>query len=246
MKEFSVNHPILFLLSGILIASVLAQSIYFLVRALRRAKAIGMDMTKLKKTIISAATFTVAPAVAIVISVMTLSKDLGVALPWMRLSVVGSLSYETIAATNAESAMGIKFGSGAVLNASQFVTITLVMTISIMVGIWLVPVVAKKLQNGMISMEKRDKKWSELFTAAMFIGMISAFVGYVFCDVLTVVHGDMTGLIPVCVMAVSMILMLLCGLLVKKLKWLWLSEYALPISLVVGMASAIPITAWLS
>ncbi len=246
MKEFSVNHPILFLLSGILIASVLAQSIYFLVRALRRAKAIGMDMTKLKKTIISAATFTVAPAVAIVISVMTLSKDLGVALPWMRLSVVGSLSYETIAATNAESAMGIKFGSGAVLNASQFVTITLVMTISIMVGIWLVPVVAKKLQNGMISMEKRDKKWSELFTAAMFIGMISAFVGYVFCDVLTVVHGDMTGLIPVCVMAVSMILMLLCGLLVKKLKWLWLSEYALPISLVAGMASAIPITAWLS
>jgi len=39
-----------------------------------------------------------APAVAIVISVITLSKDLGLPLPWLRLSVVGSLSYETIAA----------------------------------------------------------------------------------------------------------------------------------------------------
>jgi hypothetical protein len=29
-------------------------------------------------------------------------------------------------------------------------------------------------------------------------------------------------------------------------KWKWLGDYALPISLVLGMASAIPITAWLS
>jgi len=235
----------LFLLSGILVFVVLVQSVWFLVKALRRARELGMDKTKLKKLIVSAATFTVAPAIAIVISVMTLSKDLGVALPWMRLSVVGSLSYETIAASNAVNAMGLEFGSAA-LNASQFATVTVVMTLSIMVGIWLVPLVAKKMQNGMISMEKRDKKWSELFTAAMFIGMISAFVGFVFCDVLSVVEADFTGVIPVLVMAVSALIMLASGLLVKKLKWRWLSDYALPISLVLGMASAIPITAWLS
>ena len=243
--EFNVNHPVLFLLSGLLIATVLVQSVWFLVKALRRARDLGMDGGKLKKLIISAATFTVAPAIAIVISVMTLSKDLGVALPWMRLSVVGSLSYETIAASNAVNAMGLTFGSAA-LTASQFVTVVIVMTLSIMVGIWLVPLVAKKMQNGMISMEKRDKKWSEIFTAAMFIGMISAFVGFVFCDVLSVTRGDFTGMIPVLVMAVSAALMLLSGLLVKKLKWRWISDYALPISLVVGMAAAIPITAWLS
>ena len=171
--EFYANHPLLFVLSGVLVAAVLVQSVWFLVKALRRAKAIGMDGAKIKKLMISAATFTVAPAVAIVISVMTLSKDLGVALPWMRLSVVGSLSYETIAASNAVNAMGGSFGSGVALTASQFITVVLVMTISIMVGIWLVPVVAKKMQKGMITMEKRDKKWSEIFTAAMFIGMIS-------------------------------------------------------------------------
>ena len=244
--QFSVNHPLIFLLSGILVAAVLVQSVWFLVKALRRAKAIGMDGAKIKKLIISAATFTIAPAVAIVISVMTLSKDLGVALPWMRLSVVGSLSYETIAASNAVNAMGGSFGSGAVLSASQFITVVLVMTLSIMVGIWLVPVVAKKMQKGMITMEKRDKKWSEIFTSAMFIGMISAFVGYVFCNVSTVFSGDFSGIIPVLVMLVSGVMMLLAGLLSKKTGWRWINEYALPISLLAGMASAIPFTAWLA
>ena len=141
--------------------------------------------------------------------------------------------------------MGHKFGESSI-NASQFATVTIVMTISIMVGIWLVPLVAKRMQNGMISMEHRDKKWSELFSNAMFIGMISAFVGFVFCDFSTVFSGDTSGLIPVCVMAVSAILMILSGLLMKKTGWRWVSDYALPISLVLGMASAIPITAWLS
>lgn len=68
--EFSVNHPILFLLVGIIIAAVLGQSIYFLMKSVRRAKATNMDMTKIKKTIVTAAIFTIAPAIAIVITVI--------------------------------------------------------------------------------------------------------------------------------------------------------------------------------
>ena len=101
--NFSVNHPILFVLVGIIIAVVMAQSAYFLVKSLRRAKAIGMDMKKIKKTVLTAAIFTIAPAVSIVITVLALSDSLGIALPWFRLSVVGSLSYEAVAAANAAS-----------------------------------------------------------------------------------------------------------------------------------------------
>ena len=46
-------------------------------------------------------------------------------------------------------------------------------------------------------------------------------------------------------MAVSMISMLICGLLMKKLGWRWLNDYALPICMIIGMAAAIPLTAWL-
>ena len=243
--NFSVNAPVLYLLAGIVILVVLAQSVFFLVKAWKRGRELGMDAGKLRRIAVTAGVFTIAPAIAIVISVMTLSKDLGVPLPWLRLSVVGSLSYETIAAANSMNAMGLTFGQSAGLNASQYVTIMFVMTLSIMVGIWLVPVVCKRLQGGMSSLEKRDRKWADIFSNAMFIGMIAAFVGFVFCDVSTVFQGSFAGLIPVCVMAVSAIVMCLAGLLVKKVKAPWISDYALPVSLIVGMASAIPITAWL-
>jgi hypothetical protein len=124
--------------------------------------------------------------------------------------------------------------------------VALVMTISILVGIWLVPVVCRKMQKGMINMEKRDHKWSNIFSAAMFVGMIAAFLGFVFCDFAGVFGGDTKGLIPPLVMLVSALCMVLSGVLVKVLKARWISDYALPISLVVGMASAIPITSWLS
>jgi len=246
--EFYVNHPVLFLLAGILIAAVLGQSVYFLVKALKRSREIGMDQIKIKKTIKTAAIFTIAPAVSIVISVITLSKTLGLPLPWLRLSVVGSLSYEAIAASNALSAMGLELGKVDALTAQQFVNILLVMTISILVGIWLVPVIGKKLLGGMSKMEAKDKTWSEIFQNAMFIGMIAAFLGYVFCDFSMLwnpVEGvsPTTGLIPVAVMGVAALVMVILGLAMKK--WKWLGDYALPISLVLGMASAIPISAWL-
>ena len=243
---FDVNHPLLFVLVGIVVLAVLGQSAFFLIKAWRRGIAIGMKKEKLKTIALTAVVFTIAPAVAIVISVITLSKDLGLPLPWLRLSVVGSLSYETIAASNAENAMGLVFGQVSSLTASQYVTITAVMTLSIMVGIWLVPVVCRRMQKGIVKLENKDKKWSEILIASMFIGMISAFLGYVFCDFSTVFHGNTSGLIPVLVMLVSAAVMALSGVVVKKKKWGWIRDFALPISLIVGMASAIPITAWLS
>ena len=267
--EFHVNHPLLFLMAGILIAVVLGQSIYFLIKAMRRSKELGMDQTKVRKTIKTAAIFTIAPAVAIVISIITLSKKLGLALPWLRLSVVGSMSYETIAANNALTAMGQSLGSDTALTAQQFVNILLVMTISIMVGIWLVPAIGKKLLSGMSNLSNRDAKWADIFQNSLFIGMISAFLGFVFCDVSRLWTADANGLVPVMqtnpetnlkeavsytatsglvpvgVFAVSALVMILCGLLMRRPKMKWLSEYALPISLIIGMAAAIPLTALL-
>ena len=265
--QFSPNHPIIFVIVGIIIAAVLAQSFYFLIKAVRRSKAIGMDQRKIKKTIISASIFTIAPAVSIVITILALSDSLGIALPWLRLSVVGSLSYEAIAAANAASGLGTTLAElASSMTASDYVTIVIVMTISIMVGIWLVPVIGKKMQKGMLTFENKDKKWSDILQSSLFIGMISAFLGYVFSDVsrlwlsedgvFTVTkttegattvteYTSTSGLVPVLVMASSAILMCVFGILIKKLKWKWLNDYALPICMVAAMALAIPLTSWL-
>lgn len=266
--EFNVNHPILFVLVGIIIAAVLGQSIYFLLKSVKRAKTINMNSALVKKTIVTAAIFTIAPAIAIVITVISLSQSLGIALPWLRLSVVGSLSYEAIAAANAASGMDTTLAALAGnINASQYLTIVIVMTVSIMVGIWLVPVIAKKYQSGLMTFENKDKKWSDILQNSLFIGMISAFVGFVFCDVsrlwsesarvvestnnitgeeIVTTYSATSGLIPVLVMATSALAMCLCGVLISRLKWKWVNDYALPVCMVIGMAVAIPVTAWLA
>lgn len=242
--EFNINHPILYLLVGAIIATVLAQSIYFLVRAVKRAKELGITTDTVKKTVASAALFTVAPAVSILVCVLALSKSLGVALPWLRLSVIGSMSYETVASQNVLKAAGIADGV-AITDPSIFLSVVWVMTLSIGAGLVLVPFMTKGIQNGMTKMGLKDKKWSEIFNNAMFLGMISAFLGYVFCDVLDVTTGDTSCLIPVCVMLSSAVIMAVCGTLATKLKIRWLTDYALPLSLVGGMALAIPYTNWL-
>ncbi len=242
--QFQVNHPILFIIVGLIIALVLVQSVFFLIRAMRRAKELGISKSTVQKTISSSAIFTIAPAVSILVGVLALSKSLGVALPWLRLSVIGSITYETVAAGNALEAAGMGAGT-TITEPSIFITIAWVMTIGIAAGLVFVPFVTKKLQSGLSKIGMKDKKWGEIFNNAMFLGMISAFLGYVFCDVGLVFKGNTSGLIPVCVMAVSAVVMAVCGLLATKLKIRWLTDYALPLSLIVGMASAIPFTALL-
>ena len=92
--EFNVNHPIIFVVVGVIILLVVGQSFFFLIRALKRAKEIGISNERVKRIVISSALFTIAPAVSILVGVIALSKTLGVPLPWFRLSVIGSLSYK--------------------------------------------------------------------------------------------------------------------------------------------------------
>lgn len=242
--KFSVNSPILFVLVGLIVLAVLTQSVYFLVRALKRAKELGISKQTVKKTVSSSAVFTIAPAVAILVGVVALSKSLGIALPWLRLSIIGSITYETVAANNALQALGLEAGSQ-ITDPNVYMTVLWVMTVGIAAGLVFVPFVTKKIQSGISKIGMKDKKWGEIFNNAMFLGMISAFLGFVFCDVANVFKGDTSGLIPVCVMAVSAIIMVICGGLASKFKIRWLTDYALPLSLVGAMASAIPITNWL-
>ena len=252
--EFNVNHPLLFVIVAVIVLLVLGQSVFFLVKALKRAKELKMKSEVIKKTVTSSITFTIAPAISILVGVISLSVALGVPLPWLRLSVVGSLSYETVAAGNTIEALGSSMGIQ-ISDASSYVTVAWVMTLGIILGLFIVPLLTKKIQSGMISLENKDKKWMEIFNSSMFLGMISAFLGYVFCDVTNLFRSDAwlleqgitrtACLIPVCVMAVSAVTMIILGLLSKKTKQRWITDYALPISLILGMASAIPFTAWL-
>ena len=57
--NFNPNSSFLFVLAALVILFVIAQSVFFLIRGLRRAKEIGMDMKQIRKIILSTAIFTI-------------------------------------------------------------------------------------------------------------------------------------------------------------------------------------------
>jgi len=235
--NFDPNSSFLYLVAVAVILFILAQSLFFLIRAYKRGKEIGMDVKKLRKTITSSAIFTVAPAVSILLGVLTLSKFLGLPLPWIRLSVIGAITYELPAATSTASALGVSI-SETITSPTVYSAIVWVMTLGILPSTILVPVLLKRIQGGLISIKSKDSKWGDLLISAMFMGMISAFMGMVFSNI----RKGLSGWIPIFVMLFSAVLMGVCGILIKVLKIKWLQDYALPICMIGAMAFAMVIT----
>ena len=236
-RMFHPNDGFMYAIVAIVITFVAAQSVFFLVRAWRRARAIGMSAVTLRKIVFSSALFTVAPAVAILMGVITLSRALGYPLPWLRLSVIGALTYELPAAESAAQVVGASL-SNLVTDPTAFATIAWVMTLGIIPGLILVPAFGEKIENSLDRLKARDKKWGDIFMSGLFMGMISAFLGYIFCDV----SKGITGWIPVFVMLISACIMIVLGLLYKKTNARWLTDYALPLSMLGAMALSIPLT----
>lgn len=238
---FSVNHPFLYLLSGIVVVFIIVQSAFFLVKAVKQARKLNISTAVIRKTIFSSSLFSLAPAISILVGVITLSKFIGLPFPWYRLSVLGAVTYELPAATLAANAMGAPVNE-TITDPATFATIAWVMSIGILSGLLLVLFGLKKIQGGMVSLTGKDKRWGEILQDALFLGMISAFVGLLFANV----RQGLPGFIPIAVALASTLLMALCGILIKVFKWTWLEQYAMPLCMLGAMALSLPITALMS
>ena len=119
----------MYLLGIIVTVFVIGGCIFFILKAFREAKRLNMDKEVLKKTVISSALFTVLPSISILVGIFALAGQLGIPLPWIRLSVIGALHYETIAASEA-----LKNIPADALDTTKLVTVASVMTIGILSG----------------------------------------------------------------------------------------------------------------
>ncbi len=233
-KQFNTNSGFLYAVAGIVILFILAQSVYFLVRAVKRAKAINIQKSLVWKTITSTAIFTIAPAFSILLGVVTLSQFIGLPLPWIRLSVIGAITYELPAATSTAKALDISL-SQMITDPKIYTAIAWVMTLGILPSILLTPILIKKIQGGVIKIQTKDSAWGNIFMTSLFMGMISAFSGMVFSHL----REGLKGLLPVIVLFISALIMAVCGLLIKKAKVTWLENFAMPISMLLSMTAAV-------
>lgn len=241
MSDFmqKANSGVMYLIAGSVIFFVMLMAVVFLVKAYREGVKIGMDKKKMNKAITSSISFTIIPSIGILIGVIALSGSLGIPIPWLRLSVIGALHYETMAADVAAKAVGLKALSGSLMTGDALVTIVFVMTIGIIWGGVFCIFGLKKYQTKVLSkVSKKDNHWGTVLFNAMFVGMVCAFIGAGFADLRS---GSFTSLI---VIAVSAAFMALFTWLTEKKNQKWMESFSLSFAMVLGMGAAILVNAW--
>lgn len=240
-----LNSLPMFLIAGGAVAFVIFLCVVFIVRSWRAGVAMGIDKARLRRAVTSSATFTVLPAVSILLGVVALSGSLGIPLPWLRLSVIGALHYEGNAADIAARAAGMTGGLGsAAMTAQTFVTIGLVMTAGILSGCILCVLFLKgymkKLQKPARAEKQsaapgeKKRNFGDVMFTAMFIGLVSTYIGsYLGTWTST---GDY---LPLAVAFVSGLAMAVFEYLARARKLTWLDNFSMACSMLVGMGAAV-------
>ena len=241
---FTPDSSLIYGLYGAVVAFVVAMSLYYIIHSVRRAKALKMDMGKIKKVVTTSAVFSILPAVGIGIGVVTLIGSIGIALPAIRLSVIGSLQYETMMADGAATAIAgsmDEFISGTII-AQDFVTIATVMTIPILTGPLVVIFFYKKFQPKVQMLSSKTSATSggginigDLLFQVVFIGMI---LGYLAMSLTTITSGVgyLDNYYNFIAIVVAAICMYVCDLLIGKCGQKWLDSFSTPLSMLIAMA----------
>ncbi len=232
-----------YLLIGIIFLYVLAQSTVALYKAIKQAKKLGFTNKQIKDTVASSSVFSIAPSVAILISLVILSTIFG---PWvagMRLGTLGAFTYELPAATNVANAFGIQIGDG--MSPEMVITALWVMTLGCLPPLLLVPFFYKKISHKFNEIKDKNSDFKDILMDALFLGMISAFVGFVVAPIDPEETGDpYISILAVVVLFTSAVLTVIFGLISNKKGFKWLKNYALPLSMVLAMAFAILYAGW--
>ncbi len=239
-----LNSPVMYLICGGIIAFVAAVCVFFAVRAWRAGVAIGMDKTKMKRAVVSSATFAVLPSVGILLGVIALAGSLGTPLPWLRLSVIGALHYETQVAEAAAEAAGLPGLNASHMTAEAFTTIALLMGICIMWGMILSIFFNKKYLSKLQTPKTGGNAgggFGDVAMTAMFIGLVSAYIGsylgkFVSGQGLLTFAGPW---LPLAVVAVSAAVMALFVWLEEKKKLAWVESFSIAGSMIAAMAAAV-------
>lgn len=261
---FNPDSWVMYLMYALIVVFISAEAIFYLVKSVKKAKQIGMDMTKIKKVIKTSASFSVLPAIGIGIGVVTLIGSLGITVPAIRLSVIGALQYETQMADGAAKAItgstdGLTLLIQRGVTAQDYATIVTLMTVAIIAGPILVVLFYKKLQpklaklgamkvGGAVdpdtatkNLESDAKKANpnginlgDLAFQVSFIGMI---IGYIAMSIgaIAAMPGRITSYYNFIAVIVAALFMVLSDFLVKKLNWKWLDDFSVAFSMLFAM-----------
>lgn len=233
MSFFDVaNHWLVYLLVIIGITFVAGFCVISMRKSWKRAAAKGWSHEKLMNLVKLTVSATIVPSIAILIGMLSLVALLGIPWPWWRLSVVGSLVYETMAADSAIKAAGLELTQLTQATAKDFVLVMFVMSIGIMGGMCVSPFVTKPIHMGSMKMKAGDKRWAALGGSTFFLVILAVLIVPMF------LRFNTGGYIQMLTFITSTVITIVLGrIAVGKLTVL--KSFILALSLLIAMASSV-------
>ena len=234
------TYSLIWIIGVVIVLAVCIMSVVFLIKSIKRAKAIGMQSSTIKKIITSSAVFSIVPSIPIVIGVGILMSFVGMGIAWIRLSVIGALKYEIFA-------QQLVFTEGAGIDTIQLIgTSLLLMTFGIISGPIFNAVAYKKYQGKLASIQEKNSKLMDGISGALMGGMLSGMISSIIVTAIFNIGNPITdkagittyGEVTLIALSSSIVIMALCGVVLKVFKQKWIENYALPISMLGAMAIA--------
>lgn len=221
------NSPLLYVLIAIGLALIVAFAIISALKASKRCQELGISKETINNVIKSSITSAIVPSIAILLGFITLSVSLGAAWPWWRLSVIGSLSYETMASQYTADGMGIVLSDVLTSDATVFGAIMIVMTIGIMIEPLGVTFLAEKYSTGIMKAKTGSNDWGQIMSGCFFLAMFAVYLPImIFTDLPTTLT-----------LATSLAVTLICAAIGSKVKWL--NNFTMAIAMIIAMCSSV-------
>lgn len=221
------NSPVLWVFVIAVFAIVIIQALIFTRISRKASTEVGLDRSDVTKAVRTGAISAIGPSLAIAFVAIGLIAIFGAPATLMRIGLVGSVPYELAAAGIASSTLGVELG-GEGFDGTAWATVFLTMALG--AGVWMLFVILFTKSMGTIS--EKAKRWNPLVMAVVPIAAMVGAFGYFG---LNQVRG---GGIPLVVFLSSAVTM---GLLLAIAHWTkksWIKEWALGISMAVGIAVA--------
>lgn len=100
------NAPWLYAIVAVILLCCLAQNLIMMRKAWSHAQELGMQNAQIRKGLVNGIIVSIIPTIPVILVFMSLAALLGSPLPWLRLSVVGSATFESLAASIGVSSVG--------------------------------------------------------------------------------------------------------------------------------------------
>ena len=221
------NSPLLYALIAVGLVAIVLFALFSYSKAKKRCLELGLSQETVSNVVKATITSSLVPSLAILLGFLTLSVSLGAAWPWWRLSVIGSLSYEIMAAQYTADGIGVALGSVLSGDPTVFAAIMIVMTLGVLAGPLMVAVVGEKYSTGIMKAKSGKGDWGVIFSGVFFLAMFAVYIPIL-------VFTDLPNALT---LFTSLLLTIILGVISKKVPVL--ANFTMAIVLILSMASSV-------